>query len=45
MKCEMHKITHGSINRLQMKFARGLLIVFHFILILVQTIVIGILYS
>jgi len=22
MKCEMHKITHGSINMLQMKFAR-----------------------
>jgi hypothetical protein len=26
MKCEMHKIIHGSINRVQMKFARGVLI-------------------
>ncbi len=25
MKCEMHKITHGSINKLQMKFARGVI--------------------
>jgi hypothetical protein len=26
MKCETPKITHGSINRLQMKFARGCII-------------------
>jgi hypothetical protein len=25
MKCEMHKITHGSINGLQMNFASGVI--------------------